>query len=161
MLDVVVDAAGTWPVDDVFVVLGSHAEVVLAEADLDRATVVIDPEWSEGIASPLRAGLDTVTRSGTFDAAVLAHGDQPGVTATIVAAVLRTLRDRGAGAAFPRYRYAPGWPIAVHEELWPWLLGLEGDPELLDLLRSHPRSAAEVWLDELAPPRIDQASDLT
>jgi hypothetical protein len=48
----------------------------------------------------------------------------------------------------------------VHDELWPWLLGLEGNPELLDLLRSHPRGAQEVWLDRLAPPRIDREDDL-
>ena len=39
-------------------------------------------------------------------------------------------------------------------------LDFRDDPELLDLLKSHPRTAAEVWLDQLAPPRIDQASDL-
>jgi molybdenum cofactor cytidylyltransferase len=160
LIEVVVAEARAWPVDDIVVVLGSHAEDVLDGADLDRATVVIDPEWSEGSASPLRAGLDTITRSGEFETAVLAHGDQPGVPSEVVRVLLRTQREQKAAAAFPRYRYAPGWPIVVHDELWPWLLGLEGNPELLDLLRSHPRGAEEVWLDRLASPRIDREDDL-
>lgn len=160
LIEVVIAEARTWPVDDVMVVLGSDAETVLSGADLGRAVVVIDPEWREGSASPLRAGLDTVTRAGEFEMAVLAHGDQPGVTADIVAALLRTRTDHKAAAAFPRYRYAPGWPIVAHEELWPWLLSLEGNPELLDLLRSHPRGAEEVWFDQLAPPRLDSEDDL-
>lgn len=160
LLEVVVTEAFAWPVDDVVVVLGSDAEEVLSAADLGTATVVIDPEWSEGIAAPLRAGLDTLTLAGGYETAVLAHGDQPGVTVEIVASLLTARADLKAVAVFPRYRYAPGWPIVVHDEMWPWLLGLEGDPELLDLLRSHPRGVEEVWLDRLAPSRLQTEDDL-
>lgn len=160
LLEVVVAEAYTWPVDDVVVVLGAEADEILAAIDLGSATVVIDPEWAEGTASPLRAGLDTLTRHGGHETAVLAHGDQPGVTGEIVASLLRARAEREALAAFPRYRYAPGWPIVVQDEMWPWLLGLEGDPELLDLLRSHPQRVEEVWLDRLAPSRIEVEDDL-
>lgn len=160
VIEIVVAEAFAWPVEEVVVVLGAEAETILEAADLGSATVVIDPEWAEGAASPLRAGLDTLTRAGGHETAVLAHGDQPGVTAEIVAPLLEARAEQRALAAYPRYRYAPGWPIVVHEEMWPWLLGLEGDPELLDLLRSHPQGVAEVWLDRLAPSRREIADDL-
>ena len=55
MLERVVADASMWPVDEVIVVLGADADAIEDACDLTQVSLVIDPEWAEGSASPLRA----------------------------------------------------------------------------------------------------------
>ena len=46
--------------DDVLVVLGAAADEIRAGVDLGRARVLINPEYTSGMASSLRAGLTSL-----------------------------------------------------------------------------------------------------
>lgn len=160
LIEVVVDEARTWPVDDVVVVLGADGEQVAAKADLGDALLVLDLDSSQGLAASLRIGLDTLARERDVERAVFAFGDQPGVEPDVVAALVATQAEPGCLAAVPRYRYARGWPIVIGRDLWVRFLGLEGDIDVLDVLGSHPEGVKEVWFDRLTDPRIRDADDL-
>ncbi len=156
LIERVVAEASTWPIDEVVVVLGPDADAILDAADLGVATIVIDPEWKEGMASSLRVGVDLLLRGPAADRLVVAQGDQPGIEPSTVAALL----GRGGTAAVPKYRYRRGWPVVLSDELWDLLLGLEGPVDLHDVLESHPGGVEEVWFDVLEPPRVLEPSDL-
>jgi CTP:molybdopterin cytidylyltransferase MocA len=160
LIEVVVDEARTWPVDDVVVVLGADGEQIAAQADLGDALLVLDLDSSQGLAASLRIGLDTLARDRHVERAVFAYGDQPGVEPDVVAALVATQAEPGCLAAVPRYRYARGWPIVIGRDLWVRFLGLEGDIDVLDVLGSHPEGVKEVWFDRLTDPRIRDADDL-
>jgi molybdenum cofactor cytidylyltransferase len=158
MLDRVLDDVRSWPVDDVVVVLGPDADEVVQAVDLSDVTVLIDPEWSEGGAAPLRAALDLVSRDRSVRRIVLAAGDQPGVTAGTVDALIAAAS--GVDVAVPKYRYAIGWPIVMGRSTWDLFLGLEGDIDVHDVITAHHASIEEVWIDQLAPTRYRTASEL-
>jgi CTP:molybdopterin cytidylyltransferase MocA len=160
LLESVVDDVRTWPVDDVVVVLGPDDEEVARSADLGDALLVLDPEWAEGLAASLRAGLDTIARAGGVERVVLGYGDQPAVGAAIPAELVEAQSAPGCIAAVPKYRYARGWPIVLGRDLWERLLGLEGDVDVLAFLETHPDGVCEVWFDRLPPARVMWASDL-
>ncbi|GMQ93215.1 MAG: hypothetical protein BMS9Abin12_0692 [Acidimicrobiia bacterium] len=160
LLQHVVDDAVDWPVDDVLVVLGSDAEVIIDTIDFRGLTIVVDPEWSEGSASPLRAALDLASRDRSIRRCVIARGDQPGVDAATVASLIDTATTREADAVVPKYRYSIGWPVLLDQSIWEHLLGGEGSVDLLDVAVSHTSSLAEVWFDHLGPATIESADDL-
>lgn len=160
LLESVVDDVRTWPVDDVVVVLGPDDEEVARTADLGDALLVLDPEWGEGLAASLRAGLDTVARAGGVDRVVLAHGDQPGVGPEMVVPLVEAAAAPGCIAAVPKYRYARGWPIVLGRDLWERFLGFEGDVDVLAQLETHRDGVCEVWFDRLAPARVTAISDV-
>ena len=160
LIEVVVDEARSWPVDDVVVVLGADGDQVAAQADLGDALLVLDLDSSQGLVASLRIGLDTLARDRHVERAVLAYGDQPGVEPEVVAALVAAQQGPGCVAAVPRYRYARGWPIVIGRDLWVRFLGLDGDIDILDVLNSHPEGVEEVWFDRLAEPRIRDAADL-
>ena len=157
MIEHVVAESNDWPVDERIVVLGPDADPILEEADLGDATIVIDPEWGEGLAASLRVGVDLLLRGPTTDRVVLALADQPGVDVDMVGALLAALGE--ADAAVPKYRYRRGWPVAVSADLFDLLLGLEGPTEIHDVLESHANRVTEVWVDRLEPPRLRSPSD--
>ena len=58
------------------------------------------------------------------------------------------------------YRYADGLPIVVDRDLWPRLMGLEGDSTVDALVRAHAEWTTELWVDQLPPRRMTSARDL-
>jgi CTP:molybdopterin cytidylyltransferase MocA len=160
MLDRVVDDVLTWPVDEVIVVLGSDAGGVEDACDLSRVSLVEDPGWAEGSASPLRAVLDLLSRDRSIELCVLARGDQPGVPPSIVAALVDAALSTDAQAVVPKYRYQKGWPIVIASSFWSVFLGLEGAVNPHDVVATHATHVEEVWFDRLAPPTFTTAEDL-
>jgi molybdenum cofactor cytidylyltransferase len=156
----VVDQARDWPVDAVVVVLGAAAEDVLDRSDLGDVIVVIDPEWEEGIAASLRAGVDTVTRLDDYDTIVVAYGDQPLNPPDVVTRLLDAHRDADRLVTVPKYRYSVGAPYVVGDGLWSRLMGLEGETTPEQLFQSHSDWVEEVWFDRVPPHRIITPDDL-
>lgn len=160
MLQHVVDDAAGWPVDEVIVVLGADAEQIIDSIDFGAMTVVVDPEWSEGTASPLRAALDLASRDRSIRRCVIARGDQPGIDAEAIGALIDAAQDSESDATVPKYRYAVGWPVVMDHSLWEPLLGGEGSVDLLDVVASHAAAVEEVWFDHLPPVMYLEADDL-
>lgn len=160
MLKTVVDESSSWPVDEVIVVLGADAAETMDSVDLSGDTVVIDSEWSEGNASPIRAALDFVSRDRSIRRCVIARGDQPGISSEIVEALLSKATDTEADVVIPKYRYAVGWPVVLDSSLWDQLLGSEGPLDLLDFVASHATAVEEVWFDHLPPAIYATSRDL-
>lgn len=151
--------ASVWPVDEVVVVLGPDAEEIASTLGSWDVTIVIDPEWEEGLAASLRVGLDVVMRGTAADLVIISFADQPGVPASDVSALVESAED--VAAVVPKYRYRRGFPIVLARDAWEHLLGMEGDVDLLGLLESHPAGVAEVWVDHLETPRIQHPEDIS
>jgi CTP:molybdopterin cytidylyltransferase MocA len=160
LIETVVAEVHSWPVDGVIVVLGPDAERIVAATDFGEATIVIDPEWEEGEAAPLRVGLDTLYREDVYDALILTYLDDPAPYGSVVDRLLAARRHGGRPAIVPKYRYAAGYPIVVGAELWPRLIGLEGSASVDQVLQSHRDWMEEVWFDRLPPRRILTRDDL-
>ena len=160
LLKTVVDESLSWPVDEVIVVLGADAAEIMDSVDMAGGTVVIDSEWSEGNASPIRAALDFVSRDRSIRRCLIARGDQPGINSEIVEALLSKATDTEADVVIPKYRYAVGWPVVVDSSLWGQLLGSEGPLDLLDFVASHAAAVEEVWFDHLPPAIYSTSRDL-
>lgn len=110
------------PVDRTVVVLGADAERVRA-IDLHGAATTVCERWEEGQSASLAAGLAELADA---DRAVIALGDQPGLTVESVRRVLEAL-DAGAHAARATYGGRPGHPVAVDRSLFGELSEVAGD----------------------------------
>jgi CTP:molybdopterin cytidylyltransferase MocA len=160
MLHTIVNEVTRWPVDDVVVVLGSDAEEIVERTDFGTATIIIDPGWNEGNASPIRAALDLVTRDRSVDLIILVRGDQPGIEASLARALIDVARETDADAVMPKYRYARGWPVVIGPGLWDTFLSIEGSLDVRDVIATHANMTEEVWVDHLEPSVIADQDDL-
>ena len=151
----------TFPVDEVWVVLGHDSERILAETDLEDAGVIENPEWEEGMASSLRVALDALTRLSKCDRALIVSGDEPEMSVDVVTELVAAHVRSGKPVSVPKYRYTAGNPVIVDRMLWPRLMSMEGDDEALRLLKAHPEWVNEVWFSENAPRDVDTERDIT
>lgn len=136
------------------VVLGHAAEEIRARVDLHGAQPVVCPGWAEGQAASLRCGLAAL---GGVDAVLVVLGDQPGVTAAAVAAVIAAAGDEDAVRA--TYDGVPSHPVLLRRPLLDRAGELRGDTGFRDLL--HAAHVREVEVGHLADPTdIDTREEL-
>ena len=135
------------------VVLGHAAEEILAAVDLQGAEPVVCPEWADGQAASLKCGLAVLDT----DAVVVVLGDQPGITAAALDAVLSAGGDEDAVRA--TYGGMASHPVLLRAPLLARAGELCGDVGFRDLLRGA--SVREVEVGHLADPAdIDTKEEL-
>ena len=116
-------------ISPVVVVLGAHAAEVRKAVDLGGADVVVCEDWADGQSASLRAG---VAALGEVEAAVITLGDQPFISAEVIAGVLD---QRGRHLAVrATYDGKPGHPVLLERRLLDHVSELEGDIGARDLL---------------------------
>jgi molybdenum cofactor cytidylyltransferase len=138
--------AGAGPV---IVVLGHRADEVRSAAALPadpRLTTVVNPDWAEGMASSIRRGLE---ECGEASAVLLALGDQPGVDAARVKALLAAWGP-DVRLVVPVHGERGSHPVLFARSLFPELRDLRGDVGARDVVRRHWTEAARVPAPALA-----------
>lgn len=162
LLEHVVGRVVEWTgVNAVYVVLGANAEQIMERIDLSAVTVIENYDWSEGVASSLRVGLDALIGDRTADRALIALGDQPTVSPEVIPRLLEAGGRSRRPVVIPRYRFVRGHPVLVERSLWPRLVaGLEGDQGARNQFLSHPEWVEEVLIGEVPPRDIDTPEDL-
>ena len=112
------------------VVLGHEAEAILAAVDLQGARPVPCRDWREGQSASLRAGIAAL---GDVDAVVVVLGDQPGIGAAAVAALVAAAGGE-EDAVRAAYDGTPGHPVLLERALLDRVGELEGDSGFRELL---------------------------
>jgi CTP:molybdopterin cytidylyltransferase MocA len=111
----------------VVVVLGADAQWIRTRCSLGDAHMVINPDWPEGMASSVRAG---VAAAASADGVVLMTCDQP----TLNAEHIQALAASGEVSA-SAYAGLRGVPAYFPAASFPALLQLTGDSGARDLLK--------------------------
>lgn len=122
-------------VGDVFVVLGANAEEIRKVLGVDGLGVVINSEWSEGIASSIRAGVSAVVETAA-DGVLLMACDQPRVTAEHLQELRRGFVECGCERIVAsEYAGVVGIPAVFPRAEFAALLALKGDEGARKILR--------------------------
>jgi molybdenum cofactor cytidylyltransferase len=155
LLGQVLDVARRCPFEQRICVIGNAADQVRAAVALDGFKVLENLVHGDGCGSSVALALGALDERA--DTVVLMLGDQPGVAASTVAALLA---GRGsAPIAVCAYDDGRGHPLAFGRELFGELAALHGDKAVWKLLDRYPDRVAEVRIDGPTPPDIDTWED--
>ncbi|HTR71574.1 MAG TPA: nucleotidyltransferase family protein [Mycobacteriales bacterium] len=151
------DAAGC---EECLVVLGADAESIAARANVRAASVVVAPDWADGMGASLRVGLDEAVRRGPRDVVVLLV-DQPLIGPDAVIRLRRAL-DGGAAVAVASYDGQARNPVAFSASVLADVArAVGGDRGARDWLHAHPELVTEVECADTGDPSdIDTVDDL-
>jgi molybdenum cofactor cytidylyltransferase len=155
LLDWVLGTARACDFDQLLVAIGGAAEEVRGTVDLSGARVVVNEAYGSGCSSSIAAAV--VALDPRCDVLVLLLGDQPGVTAATVRALLA---GRGeAPLAVCRYADGRGHPFAFARPVFADLAGLHGDKAVWKLLDGRPGEVADVAVPGPVPIDVDTWAD--
>lgn len=155
LLGHVVGVARACRFEQLVVATGGAADQVRASVDLTGADTVINESYGEGCSSSIAAALGAV--DPRCEVIVLMLGDQPGVTANTVGALLAG--RGGAPLAVCRYEDGRGHPIAFARAVFPELRELHGDKGVWRLLERRGEDVSEVPITGPIPLDVDTPED--
>ncbi|MFI4965829.1 MAG: NTP transferase domain-containing protein [Caulobacterales bacterium] len=126
LLEGALAAAFAAPARSVTVVIGADAEAVAAAARAfdPRTLVVHAPDYAEGMAASLRAGIASLPPDA--EGAFVFLGDMPRVPAAVLQSLAQAVAA-GAQAAAPVFKGRRGNPVLIGRAIFPQLLALTGD----------------------------------
>lgn len=119
----------------VTVVLGAHAREVAPALRLSPASVVVDRDWAEGLASTLRAAVRSAPPR--CEALLLLLGDQFAVTADDLRRLFASWRRHPVLIAAALHGGAPGLPAIFPRWAFTDLMELRGDRDPRQVLRRN------------------------
>ena len=155
LLDHVLSVARACPFDQRLSVIGGGGPEVRGIVDLEGFDVVENPAFGEGCSSSIAAALRAVDLRA--DVLVLMLGDQPGVSAESVRALIRGRGDADLAACM--YDDGRGHPFAFSRARFEDLSGLHGDKGVWKLMDRAGDRVADVRIPGSIPLDVDTWDD--
>jgi molybdenum cofactor cytidylyltransferase len=141
----------------VTVVLGAHAGDIAPLLRHTAASIVVNREWSEGIASSIRAGLAQVP--GATDGVLLLLADQPGISSEDLRRLAGAWRRQPDSIVAAQYSGVAGTPAIFPRWAFRDLADLRGDRGAQALMHRHVDRVARLPMPGAALD-IDRPEDL-
>ena len=144
----------------VVVVLGAEIDITSRELDGLDLTICVNRDWSDGISSSIKAGLEAMlSKSPDVAAVVIALCDQPFVAAGDIDRLVSEYRTSGNSIVAAKYSGTLGVPALFAREMFEGLFALTGDEGARKLIRRHADQASAVEM-EAAAIDIDTPEDI-
>jgi len=146
-------------VRDIVLVLGSSAEAIRRQIDIQNVRVVFNENYAQGMGTSLRAGLSAVDPEA--DAALIVLADQPFVRAATINQLIAEHSSSKAQIVIPTYRGFRGNPVLLDRSVFPEVMALGGDIGCRAIFGDHPQGILKVPVDDAGILLdIDRQSDL-
>ncbi len=155
LLDHVLQTARACHFDQLLCVIGGGADDVRNSIDFTGAEVIENVHYGAGCSSSIAAALNAVDPH--CELLVLMLGDQPGVSASTVEALLAGRGDALLAAC--AYLDGRGHPLAFGRETFNELAELHGDKAVWKLLDRHAAEVVDVPVDRPIPRDVDTWED--
>ncbi len=141
----------------VVVVRPDLPEMVEALRDLP-ARCVPNSRYAEGMGTSLAVGIGAVADEAR--AALLLLGDEPDISPTLIARLIRAYRRRGKPITIAKYGEQPGPPAIFARSIFHELTELQGDAGARQIVAAHPDWVCFVPFSETEMPHdIDTPED--
>jgi Uncharacterized MobA-related protein len=144
-----VDTANESEASPVVLVLGANAELLEKEVEDKKIHIAVNKDWSEGMASSVRCGLNTLMHiAPVVDSAIIMVCDQPFVTSSLLNQLIVTQRQTGKPIVTSKYETAIGPPALFYKTVFPELLQLKGDAGARKIIEQRRTDVTTVPFDK-------------
>lgn len=146
LLDTAIDTARAVLGERVIVVLGAQAEAIHAAIDLGSVKTVTNPDWQEGLASSIRAGIKALPASA--QAVLILLCDQPLIGPEHLEKLLSAWQSEPDLIVASQYHLSAGVPAVFPVAYFGRLAALTGDQGAKLLLKELDPSVLKIPLSE-------------
>jgi molybdenum cofactor cytidylyltransferase len=135
--------------DEIVLVLGSSAEAIRRQFPaslLSGLKIVVNPNYEQGMASSLHAGLSALDPQ--IDATCIVLADQPFVRPETLDQLAAHYRRTKAQIVIPSYKGVRGNPVLLDRSVFGEVMALEGDIGCRAIFGSHTEQTAKLEVED-------------
>ncbi len=133
--------------DPLIVVTGHQPDLIEQALEGLPARFIHNPDFAEGMASSLVAGIQALPAS--TDAVLIALGDMPHVKPATYKSLINEYKpDKGQEICVPTFQGIAGNPVLFGRRFFADLAGLSGDVGGKPVIRAHPEYVKQVPVDD-------------
>jgi molybdenum cofactor cytidylyltransferase len=128
-------------VDDakVLVVLGADHQTIMADVDSKLVSIVVNPDWEQGMASSIKAGMAALQELyPQIESTLIMLCDQPFVDAALLQQLVNVSLQNPDFIVASAYQNTVGVPVLLGKYWFDQLLALQGQEGAKQLLMQHP-----------------------
>ncbi|OKS86011.1 nucleotidyltransferase family protein [Mucilaginibacter polytrichastri] len=144
--------------ETVLVVLGANAELIKPTLQPYKVEVIVNANWTEGMASSIRAGVEALQRNELIENVLILLCDQPFVSLSLINNLLQKQQDTLKPIVACNYKDTIGVPVIFNRLLFTRLLLLKGHEGAKKMIAGYPDDVATVPFD-LGTVDIDTVED--
>jgi len=146
LLQHVLDHVRASAVKEIVLVLGFAAEEIRREIDVQKARVVLNESYRQGMGTSLKAGLSAVDPQSAGALIVLA--DQPFVQPATLDRLIAEHRRSKAQIVIPTYRGFRGNPVLLDRSVFAEVMALDGDMGCRAIFGDHLDGIVKLPVDD-------------
>jgi len=159
MLEMVIDKVKASKIDERILVLGYMADTILSLLNFEGLKVVINRDFSEGMASSLALGIKALDKR--CKACLIFLGDKPFFSVNTVNQLIDIYNEGKGEIILPKYKGERGHPVLFDKSYFKDLVKLKGDMGAKALIEKYKEKVFEVDVeDEGILIDIDTEEDL-
>jgi molybdenum cofactor cytidylyltransferase len=143
--------------DEILVVVGPEHAALERALDGLRVRFVVNPTPEAGQGSSVSAGIHALSAETTT--ALIALGDQPGISVDVIRKLRDALETPGKSIAAPRYSDGLGNPVIFAIAVFPELAALPGDRGARAVVEKDSSRLAVVEVAHPMPRDLDTPED--
>jgi molybdenum cofactor cytidylyltransferase len=148
LLQHAIEAAHGAGCQPVVVVLGAHADAILAHLahfHLSPATIVHNDHWKQGIGTSIAVGIKALQQAeNAVAAAIMMVCDQPYADAALLRTLIAQHEQTGRGIVASTYAETEGVPALFSNKYFDALIHLSGDTGAKKIMLQHQEDVALV-----------------
>ena len=132
--------------DNVFCVLGAHANVIINHVGKSKVDFIYNPDWKQGLSTSIISGINYVQSLESIpDAVLVMLADQPFVDSKYIDLMIATFFEKTNTIVASQYKYNKGVPAIFPKEYYQTLLELKGDKGARSLLNNKKLNVVPVF----------------
>jgi molybdenum cofactor cytidylyltransferase len=147
LLETVLDNLWRSQVSEIIVVLGTSADEIRLQVQMENVRVVINERHAEGMGTSVSTGIAAV--SSLSEGALVILADQPFVRPETFDLLIAQYRERKPSILVPMFQGFRGNPVLIDRHLFPELLSLAGDVGCRAIFGNHPGEMLKVPVDDV------------
>jgi molybdenum cofactor cytidylyltransferase len=129
----------------VLVVLGADHQTLMADVDSKLVSIVVNPDWEQGMASSIKAGMAALQELyPQIESALIMLCDQPFVDAALLQQLVNASVQNPDLIVASAYQNTVGVPVLLGKHWFDKLLTLQGQEGAKQLLMLHPDNVIAV-----------------
>lgn len=132
----------------IIVVLGAYAQLIQPEISQLPVQVVENLQWTEGMSSSIRVGIQVLKTSPEIEAVIVALCDHPLISTQIINRLVEAYHSTNKPIIACEYAQILGVPALFSHRLFSELLALKGSEGAKQVIKKHPQEVFGVFFPE-------------